>query len=379
MSDRLRILHVTAPARVGGLERVVEALASGQRRAGHAVHVAVILDEGERDHPMAQALRGADVGVEVITPPARGYRRERAAIAALCRRLTPDVVHTHGARPDVVDGGVPRGLGIPVVSTVHGFTGGGWKNRLYERLMIRAYRRFSAVVAVSRPIVERLTGAGVPAQRIHLVRNAWGGGGARALSRGAARAALGIPADGPPRVGWIGRVSAEKGPDVVVDALARLEDRSARLSMIGEGRELASLRARAASAELADRVTWHGNVPEAGTLMPAFDVFVLSSRTEGTPIVLFEAMAAGVPIVATAVGGVPDVVSAAEALLVAGEDAAALARAIGQALRDPAGARARAQAARARLEREFAAGPWVERYLDIYRSVSVREGGGARE
>jgi glycosyltransferase involved in cell wall biosynthesis len=380
MSGPLTILHVTAPARVGGLERVVEALAAGQRRAGHAVHVAVILDPGEADHPLAQGLRRADVGVAVINPPIRGYRRERGALATLCRELVPDVVHTHGARPDVVDGGVPRGLGIPVVSTVHGFTGGGWKNRLYERLMIRAYRRFSAVVAVSRPIVERLTRGGVPPQRIHLVRNAWSGGaGAATLSRAAARAALGIAAEGEgPRVGWIGRISQEKGPDVIVDAMARTEDPRIRLSMVGEGRAAAALRARAAASGLEDRVTWHGNVPDAGGLMPAFDVFVLSSRTEGTPIVLFEAMAAGVPIVATAVGGVPDVISAAEAILVPAEDAAALARAIGEVLRDPAGARSRGEAARRRLEREFAAEPWVHRYLDIYRSVTVPGGGGAQ-
>jgi len=374
VSDRLRILHVTAPAQVGGLERVVEALAAGHRRAGYAVHVAVVLDEGETDHPLAQALRRAAVEVEVLAPPARGYRRERAAIAALCGRLHPDVVHTHGARPDVVDGGVPRGLGIPVVSTVHGFTGGGWKNRLYERLMIRAYRRFAAVVAVSRPIVERLTRAGVAAARVHLVRNAWAGNdGGAPVAPNAARAALGLPGDGP-RIGWIGRLSPEKGPDIMVDALAHLVA-PVHLSMIGEGSDAASLRSRAVGAGIGDRVTWHGNVPDAGTLLPAFDVFVLSSRTEGTPIVLLEAMAAGVPIVATAVGGVPDVVSGGEAVLVPGEDPQALAKAIDAVLSDPAGARVRAQVARRRLEREFALEPWLDRYLEIYRSVSALQGG----
>src|SRR5713101_3623616 len=96
-----------------------------------------------------------------------------AAMLELGRRLRPAVVHTHGYRPDVVDAGAARRLGIPTVTTVHGFTGGGWKNRFYERVQRRSHRRFDAVVAVSRPLVEQLLRDGVPPRRLHLVQNAW--------------------------------------------------------------------------------------------------------------------------------------------------------------------------------------------------------------
>jgi len=99
---------------------------------------------------------------------------------------------------------------------------------------------------------------------------------------------------------------------------------------------------------------------------------VLSSRTEGTPMALFEAMAAGVPIVATAVGGVPQVVSSAEAILVPPDDPTRLAAAIRETLRDPAAARDRARAARCRLEREFAVQPWLERYDMLYHTLAQR-------
>jgi len=269
--DRLTVLHVTAPAPFGGLQRVVEALAAGQRRAGHAVHVVVILDAGVPDHPLAEALRRAGVTVELLPLPARAYWRERAAIAELCRRLRPAVVHTHGYRPDVVDGAVPRRHGIPVVATVHGPAGGDWKNRFYDWLQFRALRRFDAVVAVSRGIVERLTRAGVPKDRIVLLRNAWSGSGVP-LSREAARAALDLPAPGGgARIGWAGRLTAAKGPDLVLEALARLDDRSVRLSMLGDGPEARALRLRAAAAGVQERVTWHGVVPDAGRLLPAFE------------------------------------------------------------------------------------------------------------
>lgn len=122
----LTILHLTAPGPVGGLERVVAALAAGQRNLGHRVHVATVLGPGEStSHPLVAELRAAGVTVEPIEVAGRAYLRERAAIAALCRRIAPNIAHTHGYRTDVIHSGVARRLGIPLVSTVHGFTGGG--------------------------------------------------------------------------------------------------------------------------------------------------------------------------------------------------------------------------------------------------------------
>jgi glycosyltransferase involved in cell wall biosynthesis len=286
----------------------------------------------------------------------------------LGRRVRPGVVHTHGYRPDVVDAGPARRLGIPTVTTVHGFTGGNWKNRLYERLQRRAHRSFDAVVAVSRPLVERLIRDGVSAPRVHFVQNAWGEP-APPLDRLAARRALGLNEDGF-LVGWAGRLSSEKGPDVLVDALAHLTDLPVSVSFLGNGAERRSLVARARHLSVERMIRWHGVVPDAGRLFAAFDVFVLSSRTEGTPIVLFEAMAAGVPIVATQVGGVPDVVSPADAALVRADDPVALAAEIRAVYHNPATGLQRARAARARLTRDFSVRPWLERYQAIYRLVS---------
>jgi glycosyltransferase involved in cell wall biosynthesis len=362
------VLHVVAPGAFGGLERVVQLLALEQAKAGVDVHVAAVLDHGHTKHPLPAALAGSGVTVHPIALRGRAYWRERAAIRELGRQLRPAVVHTHGYRPDIVDAGAARRLGIPTVTTVHGFTGGDWKNRLYERLQRRAFRSFDAVVVVSRPLGDRLIRDGVPQERVHVIQNAWRET-APPLDRPAARRALGLAEEGFV-VGWVGRLSDEKGPDVLVDALAHLTDLPLGVSMLGNGRDHRALAARARRGGVEPRIRWHGAVPDAGQRFAAFDVFVLSSRTEGTPIVLFEAMAAGVPIVAARVGGVPDVVSPAEAALVAPEDPAALAAAIRTVHRDPAAARERAQRARERLLRDFAVPPWVDRYESIYRLVS---------
>jgi len=362
------VLHVVAPAEVGGLERVVQLLAQGQARSGGEVHVAGVLDRPSVNHQFLDLLAAGGVTTHPIAVPGRAYWRERAAVFELCRRLRPDVVHTHGARPDVVDAGVAQRLGIPAVTTVHGFTGGDWKNRFYERLQRRAYRRFSAVVAVSRPLGEQLIRDGVPIGRVHVVPNAWEEA-APPLDRAAARCVLGLSADGF-LVGWAGRVSREKGPDVLLDAMLHLTDLPISVSVVGDGPERQSLAVRVRQLGLERRVRWHGIVRDAGRLFAAFDAFVLSSRTEGTPIVLFEAMETGVPIVATRVGGVPDVVSPAEAALVPPDDSVTLAAEIRAVYGNPAAARERARRALERLRRDFSVAPWLGRYEAIYGLVS---------
>lgn len=362
------ILHVVAPSDVGGLERVVQGLAREQHAAGHEVHVAAVFTGTRTDDAFLVPLRQAGVVTHPLAPGNRGYRRERRAIGELCARLCPAVLHSHGYRPDVLDAGVARRAGIPTVTTVHGFTGGDWKNRMYEWAQTRAFRRFDAVVVVSRPLQLRLVESGVPPERIHVVPNAWSPG-ASPQSRADARRALGLPLD-TFVIGWVGRLSEEKGPDVLLDALDHVADLPLTTSFIGDGAARRRLEEQARGSRANGRVRWHGAVRDAARLFSAFDLFVLSSRTEGSPIVLFEAMAAGVPVIATSVGGVPDTVSSDEAVLVPGEHPAALAAAIRTAYRAPAVAGARAARASERLRREFAPQPWAERYERIYHHVA---------
>lgn len=358
----LIIVHAFEPGEYGGLERVVEGLAVIQRRAGHRVHV-ICIRRDRGDDPLADRLRKSDVRVEHVVVPPRAYFAERAAVRRVLRRLSPDIVHTHGFRPDVLHAGIARRLGLTTVTTAHGRTGGSLKITLYERLQDRAFARFDAVAVVSRPLLDYLTSRGIDRSRLHLVPNGWMGGVVPALDRHAARNALGVGPD-ELHVGWAGRVSAEKGPDVLVDAMALLRDEAVTASVLGDGALLEPMRERARTAHA--RVQWHGAMPNAARFFSGFDVFVLSSRTEGTPIALLEAMAAEVPIVATAVGGVPAVVSDDEALLVPSEDPRALAEGILSVRADPELARARATRARQRLERDFSVATWLSRYAEVY-------------
>ncbi len=360
------VLHVFAPASVGGMESVVRMLARGLVESGTDVHANLLVDVGT-EPALARQLRDVGVDVHVTEIPPKDYRFERSATRALCRRTGCDVMHCHGYRADVVDAPVGRNLGIPVVSTVHGFTGGGWKNAVYEWLQFRALRKMDQVIAVSTPLVERLTSRGVHPDRIALLRNAY-----RApdppLDRAEARARLGVP-DDVPLVGWIGRMSPEKGADIFIEAALASATPGSRWLMIGDGPSRSDAEARVAASKTADRFVFKGLIPEAGRLVRAFDTLVLSSRTEGTPIVALEAMSAGVPVVATAVGGVPDLLEGGAGRLVDSEHPGQLAAAIDQVLKQPSHAADLAERALARLAERYAMDPWIDGHNEIYTRV----------
>jgi glycosyltransferase involved in cell wall biosynthesis len=367
----VRITHVVAPARFGGLETVVEALAKGQRSAGHSVTVVGVFSETPSQHPFWQSIETSPgVRAVPVVLPGRAYIAERRALRRILAETRAQVVHTHGYRPDVLTSPEGRRVGAATVTTVHGFSGGSLKNRAYEWLQRRTFRTLDGVVAVSSKLERELIASGIPDDLVWCIPNAWASP-ADPLPKRAARDTLGLP-QGVPVIGWVGRMSRAKAPDVMLEAFACLEDQEARLSLIGDGPLRAPLELRMRNHEVARRVHWHGMVPDASRLLTAFDVLAISSWTEGTPMILLEAMAAGVPVVTTAVGGIPDVVSRTEAVLVDAGDPRGIARALGYVLAGPSEAAERADAAQVRLGRDFAVEPWVRRYEEVYRSCLSR-------
>src|SRR5262249_27515829 len=159
------------------------------------------------------------------------------------------------------------------------------KNRVYEYVHARSLRRFDALIAVSEPLATFLKSDGIPVDRVHLLRNAFASV-ADPMPRADARRLLDLPADARV-VGWVGRLSREKGIDVLVDAMARLRDQHILTCVVGDGAERGQEEQHA--VHVGASILWKGMVPMAGRVNPAFDVFVQSSRTEGTPIALLEA------------------------------------------------------------------------------------------
>jgi glycosyltransferase involved in cell wall biosynthesis len=368
----MRVMHVVAPGPIGGLERVVQALAVAQRADVRIADVRVVALRG-LSAPGIEAflapMRRHGIPVHTVTTPPQHYLRERVELAALCTSHGTEIVHTHGAHADVVAAGVGDACGAASVSTAHGLVGGDWRNQAYEWMQQRSFRSRDAVVAVSRPLARTLVAHGVPPEHMHVVRNVVRPS-ATAYARAEARERLGLPSVGFV-VGWIGRMSREKGLDVLLEALAHVLPPDLRLSLIGDGIEREALERRAERTMLqrAGRIHWHLTLPDAARYLPAFDVLVLSSRTEGTPMVLLEAMAALVPVIASDVGGIPDIVGRREARLVRSEDPAALLEAILEVQGDPRAAQRRALDASTRLQLEGDVDRWSDRYRSVYTAA----------
>lgn len=358
------ILHIVAPGAIGGLESVVLALSAGQTQRGHNVTVAVVSEPLEGEHPFVSALGAAGVKTMAYALPPRAYLKERSLLRELCDRERPDIVHTHGYRPDILHAASRLRRNFATVTTLHGSSRVGGISTLHEMLQKALLRRFDAVIAVSRHLSGQLRGTWVREDKLHVVQNGWRD--AHSLfNRATARRLLNLPPNGL-AVGWVGRLIPIKGADVFLEAIGHLDVSPLIVSIIGDGPERSRLEEIVRTKGLSERVRFHGAVPDAARYLGAFDVLVLSSRSEGIPITLLEAMAAGVPLVATRVGGVPEVVGEAEALLVRSEDHRALAHSIQSALQDPASAARRAAAATRQLHVNFGMDRWINAHDRVY-------------
>lgn len=373
----LSILHVAAPGPVGGLETVLDGLTRGLAERGHRVRVLAVIEPREDDHPFVNSIRDSRVEAVPVEVSSRNYLAESLRVARHCRDFSPDVVHTHGFRADVVDALAARSVGCPIATTVHGPSKMGGIATFYEWLQERAFRLFDGIIAVSHALASDLRRQGIDEKRITVIHNAFPGG-REFLDRGEARKELGLDDDAFV-IGWVGRMIDAKGPDLLIEGLARLEDLDFTASIVGDGPELRRVQGMTRERGLTDSVEFHGRIDDAARLFRAFDVFALSSRTEGTPLVLLEAMAAGVPVVVTGVGGVPEIVGPDEARVVPARQPDSLAQAIADVAAHPKEAGRRADRARAAIEEEFSTDAWIRKHELFYSRCAGKGGGTGRE
>lgn len=356
--------------------KVLEVMASGERGGG-AHHLLTLLPAlralgvvceacVSENGPLADRL--VQLGFVVHRLPLMGSRfdpRSPVRLVQLLRAVRPDLVHWHGTRAAFF-GALALGLarGRPdrrrlphAVYTVHGLSyrktvtaGGTTAGRaLFRRVEHMACAGAKRVISVSAEDLEDLRRRRfiAPGQGRH-VPNALNVSRRGPRDRAAARARIGIP-EADFVVGTVSRLVPQKTVGDLVDAVARLP--RATLAVVGDGPERRAVERRIRLLGLGDRVRLLGARDDVPELLAAFDIFALSSRWEGEPIALLEAMAVGVPCVATAVGGTCEVLAGGEAgVLVPVGDSAALAAAIELLRLDPEH-RARIECAgRARVE-----------------------------
>lgn len=357
-----RIAFVIWSLEPGGAEKVVIRLAAALDRSRFEPIVCCLNERG-RFAPQVERA-----GVEVIAFGKRGALDLRMvrALAATLRERRIDVVHTHLWGANLWGRLAARLAGVPrVVVTEHSVD--TWKSGLHIAIDRLLSPLASDLVAVSGQVREFYESRSVGRGRWQVIYN---GVESQALprARGAAYAELGIAAD-EPVVGLLGRLNPEKAPNLFLDAFERAAKRVPRLRalVIGDGPLRAEAEAHAKRLGIAERVVFCGVRQDVPELLAGMDVLASSSTREGFSIAILEAMTAGVPVVATRVGGNPELVEAGvSGELVESGDAAALAERIAAFLQDPARAAAIRRAARERVAREFSLEKMVAAYQNIY-------------
>jgi glycosyltransferase involved in cell wall biosynthesis len=280
-----------------------------------------------------------------------------------------DVVHCHHYS-SFVYGQLSASLwsGPPVVFTEHGRLSDAAPSR--KRRLVNPIIGWlpSAVYAVSEDLRRHMVAEGFPQSQVHVVHNGIDPGPqVSGTERRAARAALGLPEDALV-VGTVGRLDPVKDFETLIRGFAECADRlpRARLVIVGEGPERASLEAVARDSGLDGLVVFTGHRQDVRALLPAFDLFVNSSIHEGISLTILEAMAARVPVIATSVGGNPEIVTADTGVLVPARSPESIARALLELAGDETVRSRMSKAGRARVERSFSAERMFRHYLQSY-------------
>jgi glycosyltransferase involved in cell wall biosynthesis len=365
----LRILHATR-APVGGIFRHILDLANGQADRGH--HVGIIADSltgGERaEAALAEIAPRLKLGVHRIAIHREPFPTDVvvwAQFMRLIRRLKPEVLHGHGAKAGAFIRLKTRSEGTIRVYTPHGgslhYPSNTLKGALYSRLeraLMNSTDLFLFESAFARDTYQRTIG--IPKG---LVRCVFNGVTADEFDP-VARAADATD------IVYVGEFRHIKGTDLLIDAVARLrgDGKPVTLTLAGDGEELDALKTQIARLDLTEAVRFIGHV-KARYGFSKGNLLVVPSRGDSMPYVVIEAAAAGIPMVAANVGGIPEIFGTHTDALFAPNIAAAMADAIEVALEDPEAALARAKSLRERIFLHFSQKAMVEGVLAGYRDA----------
>jgi glycosyltransferase involved in cell wall biosynthesis len=366
--DTIRVLALIDSLGMGGAEFLLGELASRAGDAGIELSVAYLHIRGDRglQRLRARGIEADHVPVTSLVAPDGLWRVRRHLAAA-----RPDVLHTHLGTSDFLGGLAARSLRLPAVSTVHVMEWPRDRRNDVKVQLISAARRgcMARVIAVSDPAGRwLLEHRWARPQQLVTVHNGVAGvprpGAGRAVRR-----ALGI-GENALVVAMLSVIREGKGHDVAIAAVARLRARFPRLELliVGDGEERPRLEALAARD---GGVTFAGHRDDVMEVLDAADVLLHPSRIDAFPGALLEAMAAGLPIVATAVGGIPDIVEdgATGVLIPPPATPAAVADALAPLIADAGLRAALARRGRERFERRFSVERWLERTRAVYESV----------
>ena len=377
----LQAIRTVDARQTGGAEELVLLLGSALEARGNFLSPVLLLRKPDPTADPAKdfATRARAMDLKVV--PLQDFTLKGGWLRRLPDTLGASVIHMHGQRANyfvwLMRRLYPRTWGrLLLVATVHGWVQDNFVRKVVTWLELRTLRECDHVITVSEQQRQTLLGLGFAPGGVSVVRPgipylAKGGhGAATPEQRAEARSKWGLPNDAFV-IAAIGRLSTEKRFDLYLEVCALLAERipEAKFMLVGGGKQEANLRELAAALSLGERLIFAGLTRDMRSVYAAGDLVMLTSDTEGTPHVLLEAMGSDIPVVATAVGGIPEFIrDGEEGLLVPKGDKAALARAALKIYGDP-DLRARLVAGGRAVAGQFTVERMAEGVERVYRLV----------
>lgn len=371
--QKQNVLHLINNLNVSGATTLLLDIAA-QLKPDHGEFAVCVL---EPENPMAREL--AATGAHVVIPDRKlGLASGTRWACQVIRETRPDIIHTHLLPATQVGLAASRLMHIPALTTVHFMFDGLRTSALLRQMNRMSFKFYDRIIAISDAVKQSiLEHCHVRPDRVTVLRN--GIDFTRTCScaqdlRDHVRQELSVP-PGQLLVGSIGRLDQVKSYDTLITAMAKTRDTAnasstPRLVLVGDGAERTRLEQLTADLDLADTITFAGTQEDPSRFLAAFDVFVLPSVSEGLGLSIIEAMGAGLPVIGSAAGGIPEVVThGASGLLFEPGDSAELA----DCLRELAGSeelRTRlGAAAKASVEEQFDIAGHVERLHMVYEEM----------
>ena len=382
----MKILSVVEATNVNAVAKLVldfHAVARDISAAGNdlaAVEGSIVTfdrvsSDEQRANDFITAVHHADIEIDVIPEQRRFDLSVISALKEIVARRQPDIVVTHSVKSHFIMWRSRLWKNYPWVAFHHGYTTTDRKMRLYNRFDRWSLPKADVVITVCKAFARELTEVtGIPPEKIRVQHNSIRPQSPPSTSDvEVLREQLGITGD-QQIILSVGRLSKEKAQADLIEAFKQLRethpDLDCKLVIVGEGPERESLTTMARNSGLADRIIFTGQVTNVGPYYAIANVFVLPSHSEGSPNVLLEAMVARVPVVATDVGGVPEVVDSEQsALLVPAAQTATLAAAIARVLRNAELAARLSEAGAELVVKNHEAERYVQAIIKIYSGV----------
>lgn len=363
----LKVMHVITTCSVGGAEMHLLQLLRDLPKDEFEITLCFFKEEAHEARSLVDDFRSAGVTTIDLGLKGRVGLRSLWRLWRVVRRVCPQVIHTHLYRADLAGGWVGRLCGCVVVASVHNLDL-ETKYRRIRRVVLDVYRRATRVVAISEAVGSQLIADGIPADRVVTIHygldlGAWPD---LRIHRSASDAIS---------LGCVGRLSHQKGYDVLLQALAiaKQDLPPFHLAIVGHDDEgiKAELGHMVRELGLSGAVEFKGFGSDIPKEMAGFDVFLLPSRWEGFGLVLLEAMASKLPVIASDTGPIGEIVIDGETgFLVPPGEATSLADAIVRLASDPEHGQAMGQAGYLRLLSHFTNTATAQRHVDLYQTLA---------